>query len=76
MNINIQNGEIKNTTKNIHKWSDEDLVRNYMNNKMLYKMSDNKDTEKRYKNRYDICRIEMIRRKIKNDGYGNFYKNV
>ena len=30
---------------NIHKWSDEDLVRNYINNKMLYKMSDNKDTE-------------------------------
>ena len=69
-------GEIKNGTKNIYRWSDEDLVRNYINNKVLYKMADTKDLEIRYQNRYTICRIEMNRRKIQQDNYGEFYKNV
>lgn len=68
-------GEIKDTTKDIHKWSDEDLVRNYINNKMLYKMAD-RGTEMKYQNRYTICRIEMNRRKIQQDNYGEFYKNM
>lgn len=75
MYINAKNGELKNGTKDIYKWSDEDLVRNYVNNRMLYKMAD-KETEIKYQNRYTICRIEMNKRGIKNDGYGNFYKNV
>ena len=76
MYINAKNGELKNGTKDIYKWSDEDLVRNYINNKVLYKMADTKDLEIRYQNRYTICRIEMIRRKIQQDNYGEFYKNA
>ena len=73
--IEYNNGKIKDTTKDIHKWSDEDLVRNYINNRMLYKMAD-KGTEVRYQNRFVVCRIEMNRRGIHKNEYGEFYKNV
>ena len=76
MYIKIKDGEIKNSTKDIYTWLDADLVRNCLWYKMLYKMADNKDTEKIYKNRYDICRIEMEKRGIHKDEYGYFYKNV
>ena len=75
MYIKIKDGELKENTSKIYEWSDEDIVRNYLWYKMLYKMADT-DNETRYQNRYTICRIEMNKRKIHKDDNGYFYKNV
>lgn len=75
MYIKIKEGEIKDNTKEIYKWNDEDLVRNYLWYKMLYKMSDT-EMEARYQNRYTVCRIEMQKRGIHKTEEGYFYKNA
>lgn len=75
MYIKAKDGEMKESTKDIYTWFDEDLVRNYIWYKMLYKMADAK-MEKVYQNRYTICRLEMEKRGIHKDEYGNFYKNA
>ena len=63
MYIKMKEGELKDNTSKIYEWSDEDLVRNYLWYKMLYKMSDT-DNETRFQNRYTVCRIEMQKRGI------------